>query len=472
MNETDTLGHFGPYRAVGQIGSGGMATIFAAVDGRLGQRVAIKRLHPHIAARPGAAERFLREGRAAARIRHPHVVQIVSVGTAEGTPYLVMELLEGCDLGAVLARKRTLGVEEALEIALPVLAGVAAAHDAGVVHRDLKPSNVFLASGPRARVWPKVLDFGVSKILDAEGDGIATATDGIIGTAAYMAPEQARAARNASFSSDQYALGILLYECLTGTLPFATGSVYDLLVAIMTAPLEPPGRRVPGIPAGLDAAVLRATSRDPLARYPSVRAFGEALLAFANERVRAAWAMEMRDAPVEFEVPDSSRERSAAWAGREPEAAATAGPTAQDTRSASKPPKKERSARRAAALLALGALVAGWTAWRAPGPSRAGETPVQPPIPSNASEPPIAAEPARTPTELPVPTTLTASAGVESAPPRPSAQAIAMPGRVVPARSIMPARAASSISAAAPPTSSPPSTERPVFGDNGSPIIP
>ena len=233
MTRSNNSGPTAPYA---EIGSGGMATIFAAVDGVIHQRVAIKRLHPHIASRPGATERFLREGRAAARIRHPHVVQIFALGTSEGAPYLAMELLEGSDLGTVLTREGRLGVEDALEIVLPVIAGVAAAHDAGVVHRDLKPSNVFVSSGPRGRVWPKVLDFGVSKILDAEGDGPATATDGVIGTAAYMAPEQARTARSASFRSDQYSLGVLLYQCLTGELPFATAGMYDLVVAIMTAP--------------------------------------------------------------------------------------------------------------------------------------------------------------------------------------------------------------------------------------------
>lgn len=322
---------FGSYRAVRQIGSGGMASIYEARDTRLGHKVAIKRLHPHIASRPGAADRFLREGRAAARIRHPHVVQVLALGSEDASsPYLAMELLEGCDLGDLLAREGRLGVTEAVGILLPVIAGVGAAHDAGVVHRDLKPSNVFIAKGPRGRPWPKVLDFGVSKVLEADGGSPSTATDGVLGTVAYMAPEQARAARNASFGSDQYSLAVILYQCLTGELPFTSSGMYDLVVAIMTAPLVPPGQRVEGIPPELDAVVLRAMSREAVDRFPSVRAFGAALLPLASERDRVAWAAELHDAeiPVEKSAPAAG-----AIAADSP---ATMSPTARDTRASSR----------------------------------------------------------------------------------------------------------------------------------------
>ena len=287
----------GPYRVVRQIGSGGMASIFEAIDGRLGRRVALKRLHPHVAERPGATERFLREGHAAARIRHPHVVQVFDLGTAGSTLFLAMELLEGSDLGAVLGREGRLGVDAALELLLPVLAAVAAAHDAGVVHRDLKPSNVFVSQGPGGRPWSTVLDFGVSKVLVDDDAGSLTATDGVIGTAAYMAPEQARAARAASTLSDQYSLAVILYQCLTGKLPFSGDGVYDLFQAIMTAPVLSPSQRVEGVPPELDAIVLRAMSRDPRERFRSVRAFGAALLPHARDRDRLAWSGELYEGP-------------------------------------------------------------------------------------------------------------------------------------------------------------------------------
>jgi serine/threonine protein kinase len=293
----------GPYRVIRCIGRGGMASVFEAEDERLGQRVALKQLHPHVAEREGAAERFLREGRAAARVRHPHVVQVFALGGEAETPYLAMELLEGEDLAAILAREKYLSVERALDLLLPVMAAVAAAHDVGVIHRDLKPSNVFVATGPGGRAFPKVVDFGVSKLLVNPDAKDLTASETVVGTAAYMAPEQARAVRNASFRSDQYALGVMLYECVTGERPFTGGSFYEILQAIMTAPLAPPSQvaqRAHGVPAAIDAPIVRALSRAAEERFPSVRALGAALLPFASEAARAAWSDELsRPAPLE-----------------------------------------------------------------------------------------------------------------------------------------------------------------------------
>jgi serine/threonine-protein kinase len=287
--------HFGPYRVVRRIGCGGMGSIFEAEDTGLGHRVALKLLHPHVAGRPGAAERFLREGRAAARIRHPHIVQVFALGTEGGTPYLAMELLDGEDLSQLIARKSRLPADEALDLVLPVVAAVAAAHDAGVIHRDLKPSNICTMRGHGTRPWPKVVDFGVSKVIAGDAANEVTGTDIVIGTAAYMAPEQARAACNASFRSDQYSLAVLLYECVTGAPPFSGRSVYEVLQSIMTAPLVVPSALVTGIPSALDRAVLRAMSRDPNDRFASVRAFGAAMLPFASERTRLALNAELHD---------------------------------------------------------------------------------------------------------------------------------------------------------------------------------
>jgi serine/threonine protein kinase len=352
----------GPYRVIRQIGSGGMACIFEAVDTRLGHRVAIKRLHPHVASRPGATERFLREGRASARVRHPHVVQVFALGAEGESAYLAMELLEGCDLGATLARQGRLGVEAALELLLPVIAAVAAAHDAGVVHRDLKPSNVFICKGTGGRRWPKVVDFGVSKVLTPDDAASVTGTDGVIGTAAYMAPEQARAARGASFQSDQYSLAVILYQCVTGELPFSGSGVYEVFSAIMTAPVALPSQRVDGIPSELDAIVLRAMSRNPSDRFPSVRAFGAALLALARPQDRAAWSSELLQARP-GEQNESHVEPAAAregGAGGELATPPTMPPTAKDTRVS---PSRRRVASRAFAGILAGGVVVIITAF-------------------------------------------------------------------------------------------------------------
>ncbi len=301
----DTRGRVGPYRVIRRIGSGGMASVFEAEDEVLGQRVALKQLHPHIAERPGAAARFLREGRAAARVDHPHVVRVFSLGRSEDAPYLAMELLQGSDLAAILARDGRMPVDAALSLLLPVLAGVAAAHDAGVIHRDLKPSNVFIAAGARGQPCPKVVDFGVSKLL-ASGDARdLTGTDAVVGTAAYMAPEQARGVSHASFRSDQYALAVILYECVTGEMPFGGASLVEILQSLMTEPVVPPSQRVAGIPPAFDAIVLRAMSRVPTDRFHSVRALGAALLPVASERARSAWSIELTDRPEPPPPPSS-----------------------------------------------------------------------------------------------------------------------------------------------------------------------
>jgi serine/threonine-protein kinase len=267
-----------------------MGTVFEAEDMYLGHRVALKLLHADAIHRADALERFLREGRAAARIRHPHVIQVLSSGTERGVPYLAMELLQGSDLSELVARRGRLPVQEALDLLLPAFAGVCAAHDASVIHRDLKPANIFVARGPSGEALPKVLDFGVSKVI---GDEPSSSTEAVIGTVAYMAPEQARCAGNASFASDQYSLALLLYHCITGELPFEGRSVLEIVEAVMTAPPMPPSQRRAEIPRAIDAPILRAMSRAPSERFASVRHFGAALIEFASGCSRLEFAAEL-----------------------------------------------------------------------------------------------------------------------------------------------------------------------------------
>jgi hypothetical protein len=462
---------FGPYRVVRQIGSGGMACIFEAKDTRLGHSVAIKRLHPHVAERPGATERFLREGRAAARVRHPHVVQVFALSAEGDSAYLAMELLEGRDLGAILGREGPLGVQAVLDILLPVIAAVAAAHDAGVIHRDLKPSNVFVSRGPGGRPWPKVVDFGISKVLDVD-DAASATTDGILGTAAYMAPEQARAMRAASFQSDQYSLAVILYQCVTGALPFSGSSVYDLFSAIMTAPVTPPGQRVDGIPAAFDAIVLRAMSRNPADRFPSVRALGAALLPLAHPLAQAAWSTELHpsvDPPTAIGVDPTGPPADAA-AG-DIAALPTMSPTARDTRAMR---ARRRVTRRALwGVLASVVVIAGVAAWTVdrrgvtPGGYSTATTGAAPKDPED-----VASAPPPVPETRPADARLLASTdgtdGALPTPPEPTAPtAGANPAR----RKPVPTRRVVAVIGSASPSASPPSAP-PAFGDNGAPILP
>jgi serine/threonine-protein kinase len=285
----------GRYQLLEPLGRGGMGTVYRARQVQLEKLVAVKVLDPLIASGQAGVTRFLREARAAAKIRHPNVVEVFDVGFDEGAAFLAMELLEGQDLAALLRFRQRLPLHEIVEIFAPVLAGVRAAHEAGVVHRDLKPSNIFLARRGRTRQEPIVLDFGVSRVLLDDESGLTpvTSSETMIGTAAYIAPEQARQARLADDRSDQYSLGVILYECATGARPFEGQSTYEILHSIATATVAPPSQRNPVLPSAFDELVLRTLARDPNQRFDDLDGLARALMAFAAPRTWMAWGREL-----------------------------------------------------------------------------------------------------------------------------------------------------------------------------------
>jgi serine/threonine protein kinase len=280
----------GKYEIVGILGSGGMGMVYEAVHLELKKRVALKTLHPEYAQVPVAQARFVREGEAASRIRHPHVVDVTDLGTHEGVPYLVMEFLEGMDLGAYLTQKERLPIAETLDLLLPVIAAVAAGHDEGVVHRDLKPHNIFLSRTRHADVHPMVLDFGVSKVADPlTGESNLTATSAMMGTVAYMSPEQAMGAKLVDGRSDQYALALIVYECVTGRRAHEGDNTLAVLRQIGDGAIEPPSHYASDVPPEFEEVVMKALSLEPRDRYESMYALGRALLPFATARTAAAW---------------------------------------------------------------------------------------------------------------------------------------------------------------------------------------
>jgi eukaryotic-like serine/threonine-protein kinase len=294
----------GRYQLLRLLGRGGMGAVYEGIHLDLKKRVAIKTLRPALAAMPGARARFLREGEAASRIAHRNVVDVTDVGTSDGVTYLVMELLEGQDLSDRLAQTGALSVADTMDVLLPVVAAIGVAHDEGVIHRDLKPENIFLARTRHAGVEPKVLDFGISKISSrGSGNTLAlTGTGASMGTPYYMAPEQIRSAAGADARSDQYALGSILYQCVTGRRAHEGATVYEVIRSVGDGSFPPPRAVRPDLPAALEQVIVRAMSLDPALRFPSVRALGHALLPFATPATRAQWTPELSPPDAETAV--------------------------------------------------------------------------------------------------------------------------------------------------------------------------
>ncbi|MBK6530094.1 MAG: serine/threonine protein kinase [Deltaproteobacteria bacterium] len=293
---------FGRYRVVRCIGVGGMGAVYEAVHDDLEKRVALKTLHPSMAREPEARARFLREGRAASRIRHPNVVEVFDVGQHDDTLFLVMEHLAGEDLAALIAREGPLSVERLVDLILPVIAAVATAHEEGVVHRDLKPENIFLAQTRNGAVQPKVLDFGISKVTGAPNAQRITGASSMIGTPLYMSPEQAQGAA-VDGRSDQYAIGVILFECATGHVPFNAPELYPLLHAIVLGEHAAPRSLRPELPADFEAVIERAMARDADRRFESMHALGRALLPFASRTNRGLWREVFGAAPTPLQQP-------------------------------------------------------------------------------------------------------------------------------------------------------------------------
>jgi serine/threonine-protein kinase len=276
------------YRLVRMIGEGGMGQVFEAIYERLGKRVAIKILHPEYALKEMVTARFEREARAAGLIGHPGIIDIYDIGsTDDGNPFLIMEFLQGQSLSELLDQKFQLDVKTTVGIACQVLSALVAAHDAGVVHRDLKPENIFLNDTQRTTPEVKLLDFGISKFIEDELGSASTRltkTGTVLGTPLYMSPEQARGESRLDHRVDIYAMGVILYECLTGNLPFTGHNYNDLLINIVTQTPMEPSALVDSIPKNLERIILRAMDREPENRFPSANVMLSELLPFLDEQ--------------------------------------------------------------------------------------------------------------------------------------------------------------------------------------------
>ncbi len=263
------------YELVRRIGRGGMGSVWLAKHTELRIDCALKFIEGRHADEPALRARFSREARAAAQLKTPHVVQILDSGEFEGTPYMAMELLQGEDLGARLRRVSRLSPAECLEIVGQIARALTRAHAAGIVHRDLKPDNVFL-TWDDDRLLVKILDFGVAKEANAlatEG----TESGALLGTPAYMSPEQAHGSKQVDWRSDLWSLGVIAYVALVGQKPFQGSGIGELIMSIINEPLPVPSQVAPDVPPGFDAFWLKAAARDPAQRFQSARELVEAL---------------------------------------------------------------------------------------------------------------------------------------------------------------------------------------------------
>ncbi|HEY3354879.1 MAG TPA: serine/threonine-protein kinase, partial [Polyangia bacterium] len=273
----------GKYRIDEILGAGGMGVVVGARHLQLAAQVAIKFLLPEAVGQPDAVARFLREARAAAHITSAHVIRITDVDALpSGAPYVVMELLSGRDLGAELAARGRLPVAEAAGWVLEALDAIAEAHRLGIVHRDLKPQNLFLAAQADGTRQLKVLDFGISKVTRTDWVGAdLTVSRALLGSPAYMAPEQLRNARDVDHRADLWALGVILHQLVTGTLPFSGETLPTVCAAVLTAETPSVARECPAAPPAFARLVAACLDKDPARRPQHAGELARALAAFA-----------------------------------------------------------------------------------------------------------------------------------------------------------------------------------------------
>jgi serine/threonine-protein kinase len=308
----------GKYRVERVLGQGGMGLVVEARHLALDERVALKFLLPAFAAHPEASVRFLREARAAVKIKGEHVARVSDVGTLEtGAPYMVMELLEGTDLSRRIADHGVLGVEDAVDYTIQACEALVEAHGHGIVHRDVKPANLFLIKRPDGTPLVKLLDFGISKNT-ASGVDALTRTAAMMGSVRYMSPEQIQESRSVDHRTDVYAMGVSVYELLTARQPFRGETIPQFTAEILLGTPTPLRSLRPDVPEGLASVLEKAYARDRSVRFQSI---GELVLALApyaavRSRVTIASIATMAGLPVPpSSVPAAAHPTAAPGAG-------------------------------------------------------------------------------------------------------------------------------------------------------------
>jgi serine/threonine-protein kinase len=425
------------YELVRLIGEGGMGEVYEASHTLIGRKCAIKVLHPTEEGAEALVRRMIREARAASSIGHPNIVEVYDFRQApDGAYYMVMELLDGLPLSKIVTEGQRISQDAAVSVMWSMLSALKEAHGMGIIHRDLKPENVFIARAKKGGYEVKILDFGISKFVGGKDSMRLTHTGAVLGTPYYMSPEQASGAADVDTRSDLWACGVILYEMLTGQVPFL-GNSYNAIIAAILLKDHPPAAEVcDGVPPELDHIIARALTKDPVKRYQNAREFlndlkpfrpdgpvtvGQFSLARSAARIPDALVppdsldepVPEVDALLDEPVPakaDSDRAPTGRWTG--PGVSKNTG-TFLGPRVTTGPTKKpEPSQRSAFATTEIGGT--GETDARPAEPPAAEAPPADPPPPAAPAKPPPPAAPADPPPPAaPAPT----AAPTEPAPP-------------------------------------------------------
>ncbi|MBX3230768.1 MAG: serine/threonine protein kinase [Labilithrix sp.] len=411
----------GKFQVERVLGEGGMGYVVAARHLQLGQMVALKFIKEDVCT-PEFKARFLREARNTVKLKSKHVSRVLDVGALDGgSPYMVMEYLEGTDLSELLQRRGPFPPQEAADYIIQACEAIAEAHGHGIVHRDLKPANLFLTRGTGGEAVVKVLDFGVSKVLDLDDDtsagghhdSVVTKATDLLGSPSYMAPEQVVSARDADSRSDVWSMGVILFRLVSGKAPFAGNSLGDLIQKIVHGPLPNLRDVRPDIPEGLEHVVWRCFERDREKRPDAVE-LARMLSAYAGpnaapslERIAILGPALIR-APLAPSVPPAS----GSYSGQSgPKANWTSGPPMPAmVPIESRPPKKDMSSASFFVWVLLSFIVVGSLAFVGRKlmkmPSLGGDpkpTPTFSPLPPPSAEPSAVAQPPPSPSPVPIP---------------------------------------------------------------------
>ncbi|WP_437989577.1 serine/threonine protein kinase [Sorangium sp. So ce145] len=473
----------GKYRVERILGRGGMGIVVAVRHVDLGELFAIKFLLPEAMGTPDAINRFLREARASARLKGEHVAKVHDVGSLEnGAPYMIMEFLDGMDLKQVVQERGPLPLREAVTYVLQASDAIAEAHVLGIVHRDLKPSNLFLTRRPNGSPCVKVLDFGISKQTTPDGMDL-TRTGSMLGSPLYMSPEQMMHVKQVDARSDIWAMGVVLYELVTGSVPFPADTLTEVVGRVLQTEAAPPSHLRPGMPPELDAVVARCLQKRPEHRFQRIEELMAALEAVSTAPGPAASAFRQL-APSQPGIaahggPSASGQVSQsapALPMSRPQVAAATGSSWGNITEPSPPAKAGKVGLLLSAGLGAVALAAGgaWLAWgsapvgveaaapRAQPDSRESQEPAPPAPPSVATfapDPPPPAAPAMAASAASEPSgTVTPSASVAA--PSPGKPAGAAPPAFTTPRVKPTAKAVASAPAATSSPQPPPSSKK------------